>query len=370
MLVSSFYYVYENSHVDELVDELAYNEDIFALAVVDSDMKVCGVIIRKDLFDVLGRRFGRELYYKKNVREVMRNIVTMHHNVHIFECAKIIEKDLLSGTQEYYALVDERNCYKGIFSTKDMLIFLSRLTQLDIEHAKRVINRLINKEHLIRTKRLTIAIRTDMVQDIGGDFYHVVSLKNKNRHIVILGDVSGKGIAASMITTLINGMITIYDFDNNDIEGFIKHLNDYIFFTFECEKFVTMAVVIIDEDNELLTMYDFGHSFSYIYRNGSIFKLSLKEINLPIGVQKIENMNFGSIKLEKDDRIIILTDGCLEQRNGDSEEYGINRFKGILLNINSIDTMKIVNSLISDIHSFRKLYPQQDDMTIACIRYS
>lgn len=372
MLVSSGYYVYSDVLIDDLVDELVNNENIFALAVVDKNVAVQGVIVRKELFDILGRRFGRELYYKKNVTEVMNHVGTLNYNMHIFECSKVIEKDLLTGAQEYYALIDENNCYKGIFSTKDMLIFLSRLAKLDIDHAKRVVNRIISKEYLVQTKCLTIAVKNKMVQDIGGDFYCVIPLKNKNYHIVIVGDVSGKGIAASMITTLIHGMITTYDFDSSNIEYFIKHLNNYIFSTFEGEKFVTTCFIIIDEDNALLTMYDFGHSLTYLYRGSGMFKLSLKENNMPMGIQKIESINSGIFKLEKGDIVTVLTDGCIEQRNSNCEDYGIKRFNRVFINnynYNS-DPIKILNSIMFDIENFCGSYPQQDDMTIGCIVYN
>lgn len=370
MLISSGYYVYSDILIDELVDELVNNENVFALAVVDRNYQVYGVIVRKDLFDILGRRFGRELYYKKNVTEVMNQVKILNFNMHIFECSKVIEKDILKGAQEYYALVDENNCYKGIFSTKDMLIFLSRLTQLDIEQAKRVINRIISNEYLVHTKCFTIAVKNMMVQDIGGDFYCVIPLKNKNQHIVIVGDVSGKGIAASMITTLIHGMITTYDFDKLSIEYFIKHLNNYIFSTFEGEKFVTTCFIVIDEDNSMLTMYDFGHSLTYLCRGGNMFKLSLKEINMPMGIKKIDDINSGVFKLEKGDTVTVLTDGCIEQRNSDCEDYGIKRFNKVFINNYNSNPMKIINTIMFDIQSFHGSYPQQDDMTIACIAYN
>ncbi len=368
MLVSSSYYVLENTKIEELADEMAHRDNIFALAVVNASMNVQGAIIRKDLFDILGRRFGRELYYNKTVIDVMQKVRTFNYTMHIFECSKIIEKDLITGIQDYYALVDDQGSYRGLFSTKDMLIFLSRLTQKDIEQAKRVINRIVNKEYVVQTKRLRIAIRNEMVQDIGGDSYFIIPKKTKNEIIVGVCDVAGKGIAASMITAIINGMISTNDFETNSIESFLLHLNNYIYSTFEGEKFVTSCFVVINEDESIMGVYDFGHSMAYLYRDG-VFKFSLKEINLPLGVQKITNVKSGKMKLQSGDCIYILTDGCIEQRDIKSNEYGIQRFNKMFISNYSDDPSKIVNALMTDIQRFRGTYPQQDDITIACIMY-
>lgn len=369
MLVSSHYYVCDDTKIDAFSDALAKNDNAFVCAVVDTSMNVHGVIIRKDLFDVLGRRFGRELYYNKSVRDMIQNAKSFYYNMHIFQCAKIIEKDILSGLQDYYVLVDDNGCYRGIFSTKDMLIFLSRLTQMDIEQAKHIISRIIKQEYAVKTKRLHIAIRCDAAKDIGGDSYYVISSKRKNQHIVAVCDASGKGIAASIITTLISGMISSYNFDNNSIEGFLVHLNNFIYATFEGDKFVTACFMILDEDNEAVNMYDFGHSMTYLLRNNTMFKLSSKEVTVPMGVKKMTEVNSGKLKLETGDTIITFTDGFIEQRNTESEEYSMQRCINVCSANNSDDVAKTVNSVFNDINFFKGTYPQQDDMTLSCIRF-
>lgn len=369
MLISSNYYVFTDTKVGILADELSRNDKIYAVAVVDKNKKSYGVIIRKDLFDILGTRFGRELNYNKTADEVMQKVKQFNYNMHIFECAKAIEKDLLTGVQDHYLLEDENDCFKGIFSTRDMLIFLSKLNQQDIEQAKRIIERILKKDYYVRTKRLTIGIKNVMAQGVGGDFYMVIPFKKSNQHIIVVCDVSGKGIAASMITTLLNGMMSIYDFETHDLETFLIHLNNYIFTNFEGEKFVTSAFMHVDEDKELLTLYDFGHSLTYLYRNDTIFKLSLKEINFPMGIQKINTLNFGKTKLNSGDTILTITDGCIEQRNKECAAYGVQGITQFMKENYNGDVQKFLDLMVFDINNFRDTYPQQDDMTIACIKY-
>ncbi len=368
MITSSIYYVFDDTRIDTLADELSNNDAVYALCVVDESMQVKGVIVRKDLFDILGRRFGRELYYNRTVVELAQQVTVFYYNMHVFECSRLIRQDLERGIQNHYALVDENGCFKGLFSTKDMLIFLSRLTQIDIEHAKSVINRLLKKEFALKTKRLSIAIKNEMVQDIGGDSYFVIPLKTKNQIILGVCDVAGKGISASMITAIISGMVTTYDFENNPLESFLLKLNNYIYSTFEGEKFVTACFMIIDEESSLLLLYDFGHSMTYLYRD-NVFKLSLKEMHVPMGIQRIDTVQSGKFKLEPGDCIYILTDGCIEQRDHNCKDYGIQRFNKIFVNNYSDDLMKTLNAIMMDIKIFRGSYPQQDDMTVACIRY-
>ena len=92
MLISSDYYVFTDTKVGILADELSRNDKIYAVAVVDKNKKSYGVIIRKDLFDILGTRFGRELNYNKTANAVMQKVKQFNYNTHIFECAKAIKK--------------------------------------------------------------------------------------------------------------------------------------------------------------------------------------------------------------------------------------------------------------------------------------
>lgn len=125
----------------------------------------------------------------------------------------------------------------------------------------------------------------------------------------------------------------------------------------------------VDEDKELLTLYDFGHSLTYLYRNDTIFKLSLKEINFPMGIQKINTLKFGKTKLNSGDAIITITDGCIEQRNKECAAYGIQGITQFMKENYNGDVQKFLDLMVFDINNFRDTYPQQDDMTIACIKY-
>jgi sigma-B regulation protein RsbU (phosphoserine phosphatase) len=129
------------------------------------------------------------------------------------------------------------------------------------------------------------------------------------------------GRGASLVTTSISGMYSIYDFSKG-VTGFISSLNDYIASSFDSQKFVTGIFVEFDENTAELNFYDMGHSYIYIYRHSRLFRLKTNSSNLPLGVGPELDPACDTMTLEQGDLLILITDGIAEQVNPAGEEYG------------------------------------------------
>ena len=163
-------------------------------------------------------------------------------------------------------------------------------------------------------------------------------------------------------------MFSIYNFKNG-IKKFLSELNNYLFSTFEAEKFVTGLFLNYCEQKNSLKLGDMGHSFIYLCRKGKILKLRIKNRNLPLGIQNNIDIQIYSFEPKKDDILIIFTDGLFDQENNKKENYSLSRMSKILQKNQNKDVEVIRDLLLNDFALFRENRHLDDDVTFAIIKF-
>ncbi len=366
-IISSRMFAYSDVLVDDLADTLLSMENVFALGVVNREGKVTGFISRKELFDTLSKPFGRDLYKNKTLDYIVQHTVSYNYNRNILSVSEEISSSFHDQNIRYYLLVDDRNFFVGIFSSQDMLIYLSDMTQKDIQLAKRLQNGIVKERDVYETSRFDMIGSTHMAKGVGGDFYAVKRYDN-NRWVLSLCDVSGKGVSASLVSVIIGGMADIYDFKRG-VPHYIKTLNDFIRRSFSMEKFITGIFADLDDNTGEIVIYDVGHSYSFIYRKKKMIRLKSKNDVMPMGIVPDLDPRGSRFTLKPGDLLILMTDGFEEQKNPEGDEYGQKRFFRIIQKNAHRDLMDIRNNLYEDVERFRGNHPQQDDMTLIMMRY-
>lgn len=366
-IASSFYYVSKDIGVDDLALIFEKNEKIFTIGVVDENNVAIGIIIRREMFDILGKRFGRDVYKYKNIECLLKGVKTFDFARNIFAVSEELKEQLTEPHVNYFLLTGENNSFAGIFSTKDMLVYLSEITSQDINLAKKLQSNIVKDQYYLNNETLEIIGTSYMAKGVGGDFY-IVKKYNSNNWIIIICDVSGKGISASLITAIIGGMFSIYDF-NNGIKDFILKLNNYIAETFNLEKIVTGIFIDYSEQDSIMNIYDMAHGYIYLNREKDFSLIETGNMNLALGI--LQNIEPKEIVFNpKDgDRLFLITDGITDQRDPDGTEYGIERITGIVKENSGLTLKDLNDEIFKDIKDFRKNYPQSDDLTLLIINF-
>ncbi|MDC7235614.1 MAG: PP2C family protein-serine/threonine phosphatase [Spirochaetales bacterium] len=204
-------------------------------------------------------------------------------------------------------------------------------------------------------------------QGVGGDFY--LSRKiTENDWVIMLCDVSGKGVAASIVTAMLYGITRTYDFKKG-LKAFVKDLNALIFETFGGDRFLTGIFMLFNEETGKMIILDMGHSYLSLIREGRLVKISSDVDNLPIGISEDLTPRAGVMTLEYGDIIMTVTDGLVEQKNGKGEFYEMERMQHIV-KVNSDCALEdIRDTVLADFEHFREETPYHDDMTFLLIRY-
>lgn len=366
-LVNNRWYVGAGANLLELADDLTTFPDIQAVGVVDEDDKVLGVIVRRDLFNLLGRPFGRDVMRRELASRVAQSTQSFYHDTNIFSVSESLSKVDHSGEVQFFPLKTGTGEFVGTFSSQDLLIYLSRITQNDIALARSIQSRIVKEFSYHEDEHLEFAGSSTMAKGVGGDFY-AEALIQENRWMHCLCDVSGKGMAASLVTTALWGSLRTFDY-RRGIGSLIKTLNQVFISTFELEKYVTGIFADINAATGTLLLADMGHGFSFLLRNKQLLKMKAGASNMPIGVVHDLRPEISRYQLEPGDLLLFVTDGIIEQTNEIGEEFGLGRIKQFLMESTSksLKTQRI--ELMERFHSFRKQTPLHDDVTFLMIRY-
>lgn len=355
----------------DLTDELQQHPEIAVFAVTDNDGRYLGIVEREALFSLVGKPFGREVLQRSLIKELLtqvppfdgrQNFLTVAQQIHRKDEENSRLSEMMGDTiklNKYFPLVDENGIFQGIFSRYDLNEYLATITRNDIDLAGRIQERLLSHTR-IEGSRCSIVGWSRSAKGVGGDFYFMQQIHN-DMLFATLCDVSGKGVSAALIVSMLWGMLRTYDF-RRGLRDLIVTINKAIVSTFHMEKYLTGFFMIFDPEQSKLLCADMGHSHVYLIRNNHIRPIKGRLLNLPIGIEGAVSPSLMGLQLQRGDRLFVYTDGITEQVNGAGEEFGEERLKDLLLSLPG-DGQLLIERFSEQIDMFREGVPQQDDMS-------
>lgn len=244
--------------------------------------------------------------------------------------------------------------------------------QQELEFARKIqLNSLPQKQPIINNLELTgLSIPA---LEVGGDFYDFLN-KNENEVTLVVGDVSGKGTSAALYMSKIQGIIrTLFQFDLSPKE-ILEKSNQLISENINKGSFISSIILYVNTEKGACKMARAGHLPLYLCRNKTqkIEKILPKGIVLGTGKVDFFNSNLEEIefKLEENDVILLVSDGVIEARNSNNEEFEEDNLIKVFQNNSNQDVFTIRNNIIQAIQSFSNNVNQFDDITVLIAKYS
>ncbi|MFA6506681.1 MAG: SpoIIE family protein phosphatase [Treponemataceae bacterium] len=355
-----FWNVRQNALVLNLADELLRHPEIPVVGVIDEERKVVGIVRRDRFFAQVSKPFGREVLRRSTVAEVTDTCESIDANSDIFAVAQRVLKNTNDDDSAYYPLHDETGKCMGLFSVQDISNYLSKITRDDIELAGRLQERLLASNELSEGDGWRIDAWSRAAKGVGGDFYFSSEFED-GKIFTALCDVSGKGVAASLIVSMVWGMLRMYDF-RGGLSDLIVQLNRSIITTFHMEKYLTGFFMIYDPLTMRIDCADMGHSHIVLIREGKVHHIRGKTLNLPIGVETVITPAVDTFRLRKGDALLVHSDGITEQENANGEEFGEPRLSRTVIHALTSNT-PLQEEVPVAVDAFRGSAPQQDDMS-------
>jgi len=206
-------------------------------------------------------------------------------------------------------------------------------------------------------------------QHVGGDYFDILEISG-NRHLIVIADVSGKGVPAALIMANLQAALIALSETAADIPELFNKLNKLIYRNTSADKFVTLFAAIIDPAKRTFTYSNAGHNHPLFINNKGEVK-ELTEGGIILGVLPDEfPYQVGQIELTAGSVLLLYTDGANEAENLKKEQYGEERIielskKAVTLNWTA---KQLVEKLHNDILYFAKDAPQKDDLTFVAIK--
>lgn len=383
-------------YVDKNID--TYLKDLTRQAVEITDSQEAIIILEKN------EKHGRivNCYNKEECRSnlfLMLDTISANSNDGDFanDIDMILENGSKINSYIYHRLMDEHSnlgyiiCANATKYTRDDINILSILskqitvgTQLYEYNQNEVRHRVLQNELSVLNKQQRLIMNdANLIFDgkrqlycyhqpakvVGGDFYDAVRIDD-DRIVYIVADVMGHGIVSNYMVALVKGAFKVLCRQFEKPSDIMNNLNAMLFEEFDkMEVFATCIVASVDTAANTITVSNAGHySPIVIKKDGSIEREIHCNKGIPIGV--IENREYldNTINIENYPMICMFTDGILEIKNKDKEEFGQERFEKLLCENYKYSREFIIEKTKEEFYSFSGKKEYSDDIMMVMLK--
>ncbi len=275
----------------------------------------------------------------------------------------IMSSPLRDHEGNIFAVVEVLRDITESIEMQNKLVNQNRILQNDLKVARKLQASLLPKN--LPDDRMEAAYFYKPCENLGGDFIDIYSIDDDHTGVYI-ADVSGHGVSASMLTVFLRSSISknILSPSQALTELYTKFNN----YGFNPSLYITIFYAIIDHKSNIMTYTNAGHNASPLLFNKDKTEI-LMAAGIPIS-NWLENPEYKDFtqSLTKGDRIFFCTDGIIELKNKQNEQYGEERLFKILLT-ESKETKETLETIAENAREFlgQDLSGIEDDITMALI---
>jgi sigma-B regulation protein RsbU (phosphoserine phosphatase) len=200
---------------------------------------------------------------------------------------------------------------------------------------------------------------------VGGDYFDVFPLSD-GRTAFLIADVSGKGLGAAILTTMLQGALSGMTLGIDPASVF-NHVNRFLCDHSEVGRYATMFFGILDQDGHL-EFINAGHPSPILIRRG-IAEEAFTEGSYPVGLVPEAQYASVCLKLEPGDTLVLFSDGVTEAVDPDEQMFGIARLKELLTGQLECPLELLQKCVLEAVENFARGAHQADDLTLLIVRY-
>jgi serine phosphatase RsbU (regulator of sigma subunit) len=231
----------------------------------------------------------------------------------------------------------------------------------ELEIAKQVQLRLF-PQTLPSLKTLQYAGTCIQARQVGGDYYDFLSL-SQDRLGLVLGDISGKGIAAALLMANLQGNLrTQYAMALDEPQGFLQSVNQLFYENTADNAYASLFFGEYDDKGRRLLYANCGHLSALLLRSDQTLE-RLDSTCTVLGLFKDWTCALAECSLLAGDTLALYTDGITESFNGAGEEFGEERLIDALRRHHELPPQDLLDSIVDEIRGFSP-HEQHDDITL------
>ncbi len=208
-------------------------------------------------------------------------------------------------------------------------------------------------------------------RQVSGDYFDYIKVDESHFGIVI-ADVSGKGVPASLIMAMCRSVLRSQAPTNASPADVLRKVNRQLFPDMKEDMFISMAYLILDGTAGAVSLARAGHDAPMLYtaKDRKVAKINPPGMALGVDSGSVFDRltrNFG-ITLAQDDCLVLYTDGVTEALDQNGLEFGPEKMIQAIKASAPEGAPAIVKRLTDDLRNFSGAQPQNDDITLIVIR--
>lgn len=200
---------------------------------------------------------------------------------------------------------------------------------------------------------------------VGGDYFDVFKMAD-GRTAFLIADVSGKGLGAALLTTMLQGALSGLMLGADPAPMFV-HLNNFLCEHAEVGRYATVFFGILHNDGTL-EYINAGHPSPLLLRAGDATE-PFTEGSCPVGLLPEIDYHVARVNLQPNDTLILFSDGITEAVDLQEEMYGIDRLRALFAGQANPGLDYLQQTALASLREFARGASQADDITLLLVRY-
>lgn len=200
---------------------------------------------------------------------------------------------------------------------------------------------------------------------VGGDYFDVFPLSD-GRTAFLIADVSGKGLGAALLTTMLQGALSGMTIGVDPARVF-NHINRFLCDHSEVGRYATVFFGILDNSGHL-EFINAGHPSPLLLRKSEASE-AFTEGSFPVGLVPEAEYTAACLKLEPGDTLVLFSDGVTEAMDPEEQLYGMPRLQEALKGMSHLPLGDLQKRVLESVETFTRGARQADDLTLLLVRY-
>jgi sigma-B regulation protein RsbU (phosphoserine phosphatase) len=211
-----------------------------------------------------------------------------------------------------------------------------------------------------------IAGKSLAAQIVGGDYFDFIPMAD-HRIAICLGDVSGKGLPASLLMANVQATLRGQTLLATCARECIERSNRLLYLSTSSEKFVTLFYGMLDAVEHTLCFTNAGHENPFLLSTQNVVQ-RLSEGGLVLSILEEFPYKEAKVDLAPGDILVAFTDGITEAINPNQEQFGEARLAALIEKHRAEPAAELVESIIRGVREHAAGAPQMDDITLLVVK--
>lgn len=241
-----------------------------------------------------------------------------------------------------------------------------RALERDLELAAKVQQQLLPRDMPVLNEA-QIAAHTRPAAIVGGDYFDFFRWKNGAQGVVI-ADVMGKGLAASMLMSNLQASLRILGPEYEYPHALAYRLNELFRFNLKLLQFISLALINVDMNTRTVQYCNAGHHPPLLWKPGAGAVCWLNPTGPAIGLLPEPSFRSETVSFEAGDVVVLYTDGLVEAQNSRGKEFGEERLVDFIREHHQESAEALLTGLREAVENFagRRLH---DDVTLVILKF-